>query len=704
MLLLVFIPLTSAKISVAYPPKVYDVSFNTDTITIKTSDGNVRLKIIDKDEQFISLDKIPIPIITHPKSGTFKIDYETDKESIKYVNKNDYKYEITSDFPLHSEENQPFILSNKDNTFSINVFDEEYSFEFDEKVKQAKIENELPKWSEEKNEKIYTRLGTITKRGATIYIRGGEEDCESLLAFVVANNLGYECDGEDFYGRNDYQTCISLSGTAGEDNEGVNIQIDDDGAGGGHLIMDNCAIQFNETNSDTNLYVMNNGNLTMHNNSLITTYNGYVSFTYTGDLLNISNSTLRTMNQGLQLNGGENIILDNIIFRDNYKFDLRAYAFGGLSDWSLTNSEFYENYWDLPTGAEGINIYTFSWAADSKNILIENITFKGKVYNHWINSYKLTDSKLKNVKSMWGDGPSEYSEDVNGVGLLFDHSHNLTFEDVWIGTVSSGNPLKLITCGTTYSNRNILNNVKARGIEDGLYIGSCDYTELNNYLTWGYSSGFADFGFYFYDSNNLIINNSLFISDEEEGGLLAGCQNATFTDTEFQSVSTDIEVGNLLNSSAIFVNCTFDEGITLKEGSNYTMKWYLDTHIDDGLNFDLENVNINVWDVFNNYQFYGLTDSNGNIERHILTEYFKSRNVTGDYNTTNYYPYKIETSLDPTSQTDYFDFTDNTNLEIDFILIITSITPKPTVLMRFFQNAYIRFKDSFIRWVGYKDL
>lgn len=627
-------------------PEISDVSLSQDAITIQTNKGNIYMKIVDKDEN--SVQNVPQASIDEIKDNTYEINYDD-------VNKDDYKYEITADFPL--KKTRDYIIENEDGTLRINLYDLDFSKKWD-----RRFENETDlKWVEEEDEKLYSRLGTITSTSYKITIALGDETCSSLLNYATTNGLGHECDGGNVLPGHDYETCVAL-------NNSVGLEIQN-----ASFTMDNCALLLNTT-TDEDIYFRMKGNLTMEDDSYIGRGgSGYFDFDawddgYRTPSIYINDSTLSGAFEGywIEETVGD-FYMNDVTFKNNKYKDLYI----SKSGVKITNTKFYENKWD--EDEKGMNIYAGLNPFVKTSLDLENIDLAGDVYEYWVYASYLDDSYWENVKSM--TGPSSYRSSET-YGFYFLDPKNNTFEDVWVGDVYGGAAFTLQSCyyGTfgnpaiTPDRKNKLINVYGAGGEEGLLIANCPYTYVYGFSTYGAYWGYGDnavsvtgIGSY---GENVTITDSYFRMRGNDGERAAdpiSADNVVFQDVIFQSGNEGQQDIRVQGGSTTCISCEFSKSThaLLDVGANYTQKWYLTAKAKDSLDNWLEDVNITAWDKDGNLRFSELTDMDGEISTHILPEIFKYKNSTGQYEIT-YYPYTLNAT-----KTSYEDASEQVNLTQD---------------------------------------
>ena len=239
----------------------------------------------------------------------------------------------------------------------------------------------------------------------------------------------------------------------------------------------------------------------------------------------------------------------------------------------------------------------------------------------------------------------------NGIGLSSSSNYNILTNNTGISNASNG-------ISDTCSNNNLTSNTGISNSSRGIYIGG----SLNDILNSNTGISNGNYGIYLYNSNNTILTNNTGTSNSSyavylyssfnniltntiakgylsgsEGLFFAYSVNTTMQDcVNVSGISADVHLtSNSANNT--FLNCSYN---TSKEtvqdaGSTLIREWYYKAYVNDTNGNAVNNVNVTVFNVSNNYNFNLTTDATGYTPIGQIIEYFNNGGTTSYYSNYN---------------------------------------------------------------------
>jgi len=490
----------------------------------------------------------------------------------------------------------------------------------------------------------------------TAYGNGGNGGLEiSGYNGVTANNTIVQNDFSNNYGNGITAHNLNETGSVG------------------NVIADNKA----GFNAQPSIFLNNVNNVTVANNTLYNNSGGIEL--YGSDFNTIMNNTAYNNTQsGFFINMGSdnNLIANNTAYENSGAGGLEIFGYTGVTaNNTIMQNDFSNNY------GNGITAHNLNETGSVGNLITDNdVNFNA---NHGIS--------LENVKNVTVTGNIANNNTKSGIELkssgnntlsgnmLHNNSRGITPTDSDFNTIANNNitskeyGIQLDSCSNNNLNSNNINTSGQAG--NGIHLeSSSDNTLNNNNIT---TSGEAGFGIFLKSSsNNTLNNNDITTTGQNGDGIHTRTStNNTVTDSNIQTNSSNAFALHLYENSNITVinsvlnascsgiadvhfmqngtinltNTTFNKSETKWE-SNATdavlnVFWYLDIRAMSPYGQGIDNVNVTLYDYFNNSLFNNLTNSSGYLSMQTVTEYRQNGsavvNGTPGQNITYYTPHNI---------------------------------------------------------------
>jgi len=238
--------------------------------------------------------------------------------------------------------------------------------------------------------------------------------------------------------------------------------------------------------------------------------------------------------------------------------------------------------------------YAINNSGGYDNLTIKNcniFTDATDMYAYAIYTSGMEDSTITN-NTINVSNPSGFFQ----YGIFFDSSSSNTISDNTVTTYGAADHAIRIE-SSSHSN-NISSNIliiEGSMLTGGLYIVSSN----DSYIS----------------SNNITASGSNYALWLDEA------YNNRIYDTFLDAyTSSDIRVEE--TSKNYLINCTFNQSdIYFIASPTLEIQWYLDIYVNDSSGSSLEDANVTAWQSNGTEAFSNITDAQGNIQRHILTEY-----------------------------------------------------------------------------------
>jgi parallel beta-helix repeat protein len=437
-------------------------------------------------------------------------------------------------------------------------------------------------------------------------------------------------------------------------------------------------------------------NTTLYNLSQTTNVNSFVRLFGQGEI-----SDCMAMTQSGYYNLTRNITTNGTcftIYSNNVTLDFKGYSLIGNGSGYGVYTDSYSNI-TIKNGfiynfLQGIHV-----CSGFKNITIINNTIENTNVNGIYIGSSINDKDSLVTENIIKNSYVAITSVLNNSIITRNTIINATTNGISIGGISNNiteNIIKNFSGGAGFvigSNYSLIkDNVIQTGISTGMFIYEGHYNNItnnsinrassyaievkdgssNNYIYNNSinNSYYAIYIAYSAGQNNLfelnILKNStinVYITGDSNNSIIKDSDLSNFT------LEPIFSNGNSKNST--FINCSYN---TSKEdveiGSQLFRKWYFDLVVNDSTGY-LSGANVTVYNSTGSVIYSSLTNSTGNIDRQVLTEYVNNGGIR-----TYISPYNVTiTKSGYTTNTTTYNLSVSTN--VNHIVILQSISQPP---------------------------
>ncbi len=426
------------------------------------------------------------------------------------------------------------------------------------------------------------------------------------------------------------------------------------------------------------IYLVNADKNSIISNNISTLSAGTDNFSYGIRLESSNNNNITSNIFATKSSRSEGISLSASSYNSITNNNITAIDADSLSV-AGTTKQHYNNSIDTTNNAEGETLYYYF---DADSIAIENKRDVGLLYIAYANNITIRNNtldkegtRLEDVRNSVIANNTISTNAINdyGIYLLDSFNNNITNNNI---TTSDDRGYGIYLKNST-ENRLSSNNITtlANGVLVYAWGISLENGSNNNNISSSIITTRGHQSYCIYsDSNNSFFEDIDAIATYQGSGMciyLSNSNNNTFRNSRINATSaTDIYIVGEGNN--ILVNTTFNQsdiGFASGATGSITVRWYLDTHVNDTAGNNVSNANVSGYNVSGDFVFSSLTGATGWITRQALTGYMQ--NATSQYFQTNY---TINTTKDGTSnKTQQLNLTQSTTLHIQLNYIPTII-------------------------------